>query len=205
MSTSSKKNQKLNRNVKQVSVSDYGKFLTLLNREPNQLRKKLLFTGYLFNQLEKEGVETYLVGGQAVEFYTGGQFETGDIDITVTNREKAETILSRLGFAREGMIWLNQPLNMAVQIVGSYPLTTAKVRSVKAKRFTIRTVGVEDLIVDRLVAAKFWQSNPKLDSEEAAVLLDMYKKDIDMDYLRKKASEQKVEDYLKLIEKTSIA
>jgi hypothetical protein len=188
---------------KLTSASISQSLFRILKEEPDQFSRKLLFIGYLFDQLRRRGVEAYLVGGEAVELYTAGQFETGDVDITVTSREKAERILSRMGFSREGMIWLNEDLAIAVQIVASHPTRTEKVRSIKAKGFTIRMAGVEDLIVDRLVAAKYWRSNPKLDSEQASVLMNLYRNDIDREYLKKRASEENVEDYLQQIPEMS--
>ena len=90
-----------------------------VKKEPNELKKKMLLVGYLSDELSKRGAFLSLVGGQAVETYTAGQFTTGDIDITTTDQEATERLLTRLGFKREGMIWLNEKLAIAVHIVGS--------------------------------------------------------------------------------------
>jgi len=55
-------------------------------------------------------------------------------------------------------------------------------------------VGVEDLIVDRLVAAKFW--NSQVDLEQAKALWKGFRKQIVLQYLRKRARDEKVEDVL---------
>lgn len=171
----------------------------MLKDEPNELKKKTLFTAYLFTKLAKQEVDCYLVGGEAVELYTGGQFATGDIDITVTDRPRAEKLLLRLGFVRAGMIWLNEDLKIAVQIVASYPSRTEKIRTVKIGKFTLKVIGVEDLIIDRLVAAKYWRSNPKLDTEQATVLLGAFRNSLDLEYLERRAFEEKVSDFLRQI------
>jgi len=102
-----------------------------VKKEPNELKRKMLLVGYLSDELSKRDAFLFLVGGQAVETYTAGQFTTGDIDITTTDQEATERLLTRLGFRREGMIWLNEKLAIAVHIVGSYPTRTEKVRTVE--------------------------------------------------------------------------
>src|SRR5207249_1571274 len=113
-----------------------------------------------------------------------GQFTTGDIDITTTDRELTEKILRRLGFSKEGMIWLNAKVGIAVHIVGSFPSTSRRARSVNIGPYSIRMVGVEELIVGRLVAAKHWKS--ARDAEQAIVLFKSFEKSIDREYLKKR-------------------
>ena len=160
--------------------------LAKLRKEPNDLRKKMLLLGFLSDELSGKGGFLFLVGGQAVETYTGGQFTTGDVDITTTDREETEKLLGRLGFAREGMVWLNEKLAIAVHIVGSYPTRTERIRTVEVGPYRVRVVGVEELIIDRLRAAKFWKS--KRDSEQAAVLFNGFSERIDLEYLRNRNS-----------------
>lgn len=158
------------------------------------MKKKMLLVGYLADRLSKSGHSLFLVGGQAVETYTAGQFTTGDIDITTTNQAATEEKLSQLGFAREGMVWLNERLGVAVHIVGTHPTGSEKVRTVDVGPYRVRVVGVEDLIIDRLAQAKFWKS--RRDAEQAIVLFNGFRKSIDLEYLRNRAREEKVEDIL---------
>ncbi len=168
--------------------------LPQLKKEQNPLKRKMLLLGYITDRLEKRGKSIYLVGGQAVETYTAGQFTTGDIDITTTDREATEAILEQMGFKKESMIWLSEPLGIAVHIVGDAPRKTEMTRSVEVGPYTVRIVGVEDLIVDRLAAAKFWRS--QRDMEQAKVLLESHKDQINSEYLRRRAREENVEDVL---------
>ena len=177
--------------------------LVELKKEKNDLKKKMLLLGFLSDELSKSAAFLFLVGGQAVETYTAGQFTTGDVDVTTTHREATESLLRRLGFKKEGMVWLNEKLAIAVHIVGSYPSRTEKVRSLEVGAYTVRIVGVEELIIDRLKAAKFWKSGR--DSEQAAVLFDGFRKSIDVDYLVRRASEEKVDDILRKIRRASHA
>ena len=156
-----------------------------LRKEPNELKRKMLLLGFLSDELSRRGGFLFLVGGQAVETYTAGLFTTGDVDVTTTDREATESLLKRLGFEREGMVWLSEKLGIAVHIVGSYPTRTEKVRTVEVGPYRVRIIGVEELIVDRLRAAKFWKS--ERDSEQAAALLYGFRARIDMEYLEKRA------------------
>jgi hypothetical protein len=168
--------------------------ISQVKREPNDLKGKLLLVGYISEVLSRRGKALFLVGGQAVETYTAGQFTTGDIDITTTDKELTEKILVRLGFEREGMIWLNAGISIAVHIVGSYRSKSEMARSVKVGPYTISVAGVEDLIVDRLVAAKHWKS--ARDAEQATAMFRSFEESIDTQYLKKRAKEESVDDIL---------
>ena len=172
-------------------------FISKLRKEPNQLRKKMLLLGYVTSQLEKKKQSIFLVGGQAVETYTAGQFLTGDIDVTTSDSATTQKILKSLGFEEIGMIWLNKPLGIAFHIVGHF--APERPRTIRIGPYKARIVGVEELILDRLSAAKFW--NIPADYERAKVLYDNFEKQIDKDYLRKIAK-KKVDDLLLRITET---
>jgi hypothetical protein len=183
------------------TVSGYARFRSAqsvvprLRKEPDELARKMLLIGYLTERLEREKPESvYVVGGQAVETYTAGQFRTGDIDIVTPDSKAAEEILQQIGFEREGMIWLSKALGLAVHIVGLSPTNSEKARIIHAGPYQVRIVGVEDLIIDRLAAAKF--SKSQVDFEQAKVLRESFRKQIDLQYLRKRAREEEVEDVL---------
>ena len=167
-------------------------FISRLRKEPNQLRKKMLLLGYVTSQLEKKKQSIFLVGGQAVETYTAGQFPTGDIDVTTSDSATTQKVLKSLGFEEIGMIWLNKPLGIAFHIVGYFP--PERSRTIRMGPYKARIVAVEELILDRLSAAKFW--NIPADYEKAKVLYDNFEKQIDKDYLRETAKKKKVDDLL---------
>jgi hypothetical protein len=175
-------------------------FISRLRKEPNELRKKMLLLGYITSKLEKKKQSIFLVGGQAVETYTAGQFPTGDIDVTTSDSATTQKVLKGLGFEEIGMIWLNKQLGIAFHIVGYF--APERPRTISIGPYKARIVGVEELVLDRLSAAKFW--NIPADYEKAKVLYDNFKKQIDMDYLRKMAKEKNVEDsLLRIIETPS--
>lgn len=155
----------------------------------------MLLLGYITGRLEKKSQTVFLVGGQAVETYTAGQFTTGDIDITTTDKKATEELLARLGFERAGMVWLNVRLGIAIHIVGLFPSEgIEKTRTIYAGPYPVRVISVENLIVDRLAAAKFWKSQPDL--EQAQVLYTTFKRTLDERYLKEKAKKRGVSDWL---------
>ncbi len=170
-------------------------FLSQLKKEQNPLKMKMLLLGYVTDRLEKKAQHVVLVGGQAVETYTGGQFLTGDVDITTTDPKTTEEILTSLGFKKESMIWLNKQLGVAIQIVG-HILTGSfeKTHTIQTGPYNMKVIGVEDLIIDRLTRAKFWKSPGDL--EKAKVLCANFKKQIDEGYLKETAKKRDVEDFL---------
>jgi len=166
-----------------------------LRKEQNSLTQKMLLLGYITYRLEKEKQHVYLVGGQAVETYTAGQFTTGDIDITTTDSKVTEKVLTSLGFEQIGMIWLNKQLGVAVQIVGLFPNANLdKALTIEAGPYKVNVIGVEDLIVDRLAHVKFFKVAG--DMEKAKVLYAIFKRQIDKKYLRDTAKKRGVEDTL---------
>ncbi len=167
-------------------------FVAKVRKEPNELRRKMLLLGYVSSQLEKKKQSMFLVGGQAVETYTAGQFPTGDIDVTTSDSTTTQKVLKSLGFEEIGMIWLNKKLGIAFHIVGYF--APEKPGTIRVGPYEVRIVGVEELILDRLSAAKFW--NIPADYEKAKVLYDNFKKQIRLDYLREAAKKKKVEDLL---------
>ncbi len=169
--------------------------ISQLRKEQNPLKQKMLLLGYVTYRLEKEKQRVYLVGGQAVETYTAGQFTTGDIDITTTDSKATEKVLASLGFEQIGMIWLNKQLGVAVQIVGLFPNANLdKALTIEVGPYKVNVIGVEDLMVDRLAHVKFFKVAG--DMEKAKVLYAIFKKQIDEKYLRETAKKRGVEDTL---------
>lgn len=159
------------------------------------MNQKMLLLGYITYRLEKAKQHVFLVGGQAVETYTAGQFTTGDMDITTTDSKTTERVLASLGFDRIGMIWLNKQLGVAVHIVALFPNASLdKARTVEVGPYKVNVVGVEDLIVDRLAHVKFFKVSG--DIEKAKVLYRNFKRQIDEKYLKETAKKRGVEDIL---------
>ena len=173
-----------------------------LKQEKDRFKRRMLFVGFFTEKLRDEGVDAILVGGEAIELYTGGQFVTADIDLAVSNKTITEKLLNALGFARESGIWFNRDLNIIVQVIDEpYSGDISKVRRFKIKEFELKIASPEDLIINRLYSAKIWKSNPQRDLEQAATLLRIFAESIDYDYLNALAKRNDVEDVLATIRK----
>ena len=187
--------------MKRPNLPPPREFLSRLTREPNELRKKMLLLGYLSARLKRRRASVFLVGGQAVEVYTGGAFTTGDIDISTTDTRSTEALLSKLGFSKEGMVWVSTRLGLAVHLVASYPGRTLRTRIIEVDDYAVSVVGVEDLVVDRLAAAKFWKS--ERDAEQAKALLGVFRDSIDYKYLEQLAKGEMVFNLLMSAKRTA--
>lgn len=171
-----------------------------LMKEENSLKRRLLLAGYLTKLLEEAGGKVYVVGGFAVEVYTAGQFTTGDLDIVASDREKFCEAVKWLRFRPVGRVWMSEELGIAVDLV-SRDLSGSqdRTRTFEISSLKVNLIGIEDLAVKSLAAAKFGGS-PR-DLERAYVLLKVHRKRVDWEYLRRKAAAEKVDDLLGQIRK----
>jgi|SRR6056297_687419 len=178
---------------------DFKKNLELLNQIDNPSWKRILFSGLLSQSVIEKGYPApIIVGGEAVEIYTNGQYTTGDIDIK-GNLSCIAEILEHAGFHRNHGVFYHSELDLAIDWLGGNleQGEEAENRAINIKvreKLYIRVISVEDLIVDRLCAAKFWADK---ESEQWAKILWEVKSDLDMGYLLKRASEEDVEDITK--------
>jgi hypothetical protein len=159
----------------------------------------MLFIAILTEKLNSNGADVILVGGQAIDFYTGGVFATSDIDLIVSNRSMAENLLNKFGFEKKANgLWLDRDLNIVVQLISnSYTGDPGKVRKFRVRDLELKVAAPEDLIRNRLYSLKFWQSNPQRDLEESVALLKLFSESLDNAYLDKIAKENDIEDALK--------
>jgi predicted nucleotidyltransferase len=173
----------------------YKKQINEVRREPDDLKRKLKLLALLTEILEPEGFAPVLVGGTALEFYTFGGYATADVDIVVPSKERVAEVLAEIGFSLEGRHWYSEEMDVAVEIPDN-TLTGSleKTVSVSIGGRKIRIIGPEDLIVDRLSAAKFWKVQSDLDW--AVSLLLLHRDKIDRQYLEKAAVQEGVGDIL---------
>jgi hypothetical protein len=156
-----------------------------------------------FDLAEKRGApRPIVVGGSAVEFYTGGEITSGDFDLVAVDEDIIGEALLDVGFRRED--------RRGVQLGGFYhPDLLIGVEFVTGPLFDGRTdmnrlrlVVVdeeqnariilpppEDVIADRLAQ---YASDPKGrdDMLEQARLLVLLAEDLDLNYLRRRAVEE---------------
>jgi len=169
-----------------------------LKQEQDLFKRRIQFIAFLTEKLKEQGVDTILVGGEAIDLYTAGNFATSDIDLLVTNRAVTEKLLNKFGFGKEvNGLWFNKDLNIVIQVIPEpYSGDPARLRKFRIKDFELRVAAPEDLIANRLYSKKFRESNPQRDSEQAIALLKIFADSIDNTYLNKVAKRDNMEDVL---------
>ena len=172
---------------------DYKKEIeSILNEEIDNFSKKIKIIAVLTSALKENlNLTPVVVGGQAVEFYTGGGYATMDVDIICeASTKKIGEILEKLGFYRENKYWIldSNKLDLAVE-TPSGPLAGAndKLMELEIGQHTAYFIGVEDIIIDRLNAYVHW--NEKWQEEWILGMMVTNYEDIDWKYLKKRSSQ----------------
>jgi len=173
----------------------------LLNIE-DPVKKRAYFVALLSEEIVKKGGRPpIIVGGEALEIYTQGAYTTGDIDLK-TPFKLTEEILEEWDFFKGGRTWVNEKLDIYVDLLGEAleegPEAEKRVEQIEiAQSKIIRVLSIEDLVIDRLNSSKWW--GDKDSRMWVKIMFEICRKigkDIDMDYLKKRASSEDVEDIL---------
>lgn len=117
------------------------------------------------------GQDPILVGGSAVEFYSQGGYSTADIDLVAEGGPGLTEIMKELDFHKFGKDFVNQKLKIYVEFPSPSLKPQENFQKIKVGDKTLSIISVEDLIVDRLNAFKFWGS--AIDGINAMLLLEM--------------------------------
>lgn len=166
----------------------------------DQLERRLRFVALLTTACVARGWQPpVVVGGHALEVYTGGGYATVDIDL-VSMSEPLEDILGEWGFGRSGRHWFDESLGLVVEAPGSRldPGARERVTAVRTRSGTAYVIGVEDLIVDRLSSCV----HRKVDDDcvYAQALLREHFGRLELPYLRRRAAAEGVAERLAMIE-----
>lgn len=172
--------------------------LRALARTPAPERKALLVA--LLNERLPKGKRAVLVGGALVELYTAGAHVTGDVDV-VGEAAAIVPVLRRLGFARDGRVYAHPDLDVVVDVAGLDLRPTEEVVEIEVAGRVVPAVSIEDAIVDRLLAAKFWAS--ATDWEQAVLLHVAHAPRLRQGVLRARAAANDVADRLADLERAA--
>lgn len=140
-----------------------------------------------------------LVGGAAVELYTGGGYATGDLDFVGSVPPSVARRLRKAGFQKSGRHWFHEKAKLFVEFPSSCLENHERVVSFVAGDISVRIISPEDLLIDRLASWKFWNYAP--DGINAALLYRARKKEMDRDRLTAAAEAKGVADALYELEK----
>lgn len=140
-----------------------------LRRAPDALRRRLILAAWLHAGLAAGGGRVAVIGGSALEFYTQGEYATADLDLVTVDRALLGEQLEALGFVRSGRYWVATELNLLVEVpddtlkVGGSPGDWERVTAVEVRGIGVASIiGLEDLVVDRLLAARYWNDEASL-------------------------------------------
>lgn len=130
-----------------------------------------------------EGAVPVVVGGAAVELYTGGAYTTGDIDLVGSVSARAAQKLKEAGFERHGRHWIQESAQIFVEFPGEALDPAEEDTWIEVEGHRIRAISLEDLLVDRLGAWEYWHS--AVDGVNALVLWRQRKEHIDVKRLER--------------------
>ena len=99
-----------------------------------------------------------LVGGAAVELYTGGAYSTSDLDFVGSLSPSAESELESAGFRKIGRHWAHEEARVFLEFPGTQLDEGAGSVDLQIAGCTVRVIAPEALIVDRLSAWQHWSS-----------------------------------------------
>src|SRR4030066_1569438 len=162
--------------------------LEKIRQMESPLKRQLLMAALITNLLEQKGKNAPIViGGCALSYYSREVYFTADIDLAYADREALDAVLKDIGFKKQGRYWVNEKLKIAIEVpslvlVGEdSPVEVVDL----GEGLQCKIIGIEDLIIDRLNACKYWKS--EIDCEMAELLIRRYTREIDWLYLEKKA------------------
>lgn len=172
------------------------KGLETASREKEKGLRGVKIASVIAEAFSEIGIEPILVGGAAVAFYTDGRYVTADIDLIAPSGKDVDTVMKGLGFSRLGKDFINERLKIYIEFPSSTLGPTERYNRVKLKNVGVRVISLEDLVVDRLCAFKFWRSS--VDGLNALMLLECGR--VDRERVERRAREEDAIDALDHIE-----
>lgn len=141
----------------------------------------------LFDERERERIPI-LVGGSAVELYSGGAYTTGDLDFVGSLSRRVEGELVRAGFARTGRHWVHEEGRVFIEMPAAALTEGEQVVQVDFGAHSVLTISPEDALLDRLAAWKHWESGA--DGVAGFLLYRTTRKELDHQRLERLAEER---------------
>lgn len=128
-----------------------------------------------------------LVGGAAVELYTGGAYATGDLDFVGEVPSKVASSLRAAGFRKDGRHWVCEAHQIFIEFPASLLSADEERALIKVGRVDITTIRPEDVLLDRLRSLVFWKHWP--DGVNAFLVAWAQRRALDQAYAEKRARE----------------
>ncbi len=178
-------------------IDDLKKKLIQAAQIKQPYKRSVLITAVIAKALQEIGQDPILVGGTAVEFYTQGGYSTADIDMLSEGGPELAHRMIELGFKKLGKDFIHEKLKIYIEFPGRSLGMMERFRLVNVEEMEFKIISVEDLIVDRLAAFKFWKS--AIDGINVLLLLEM--DDLDETHLEQRAQTERVLDALEALKK----
>jgi predicted nucleotidyltransferase len=170
----------------------------------DKLERQIYVAAVISSAFEKKAIQTVLVGGAVVEYYTAGGYTTADIDMILPPLEKQEieTVMKEIGFERfeDYRHWLHPDIPIPVEFppgplqIGH--LIIQEVNEIDVEKIKLKILKVEDILLDRLIMAQEWK---ELQAQiQAEMLMYAHYTEIDWPYVHQKSSQLGI---LKLFQK----
>ena len=121
-----------------------------------------------------------------MELYTGGAYRTGDLDFVGIVTKDVTEKLEQAGFERQGRHWIHQRYRLLIETPDRNLDSGNTVATIRLGSTSVVVLGLEELIVDRLAAWQFWQS--EIDGYNAWRLWSSGEQRIDLTRLRSLAA-----------------
>jgi predicted nucleotidyltransferase len=160
----------------------------------DKLEKQIYLAAAISSAFEKKGIQSVLVGGAVVEYYTAGEYTTVDIDMILPPLEKREieNVMEGLGFERfeDYRHWLHPHIPIPVEFppgplqIGH--LLVQEVNEIEIEKVKLKILKVEDILLDRLIMAQEWKD---LQAQvQAEMLMYAHYSEIDWSYVHQKST-----------------
>jgi hypothetical protein len=147
-----------------------------LRAEKSPSERLKLFASLL---AEESGANFTVVGGSAIELYTGGDYVSGDIDIVTEHKRPITEVLKEWKFKDEGKLWTRAELELFVDVMEKDYSGNKRLRR-DFGRFLV--AAPEDLIANRLREARFW-NEPEAFAQSRTLLNYVGKEGLDWEYM----------------------
>jgi hypothetical protein len=155
--------------------------------KPPGSRRTAALAAWVQSLYASEAEMPVLVGGAAVELYTGGAYVTGDLDFVGQVPPEVAVALEAAGFQKRGRHWVHE----GCQIFLEFPSFSLESGAEKAilivGRQRILTLRIEDILLDRLRSLVVWKY--KEDGLNAFRLAWIHRNSINWELLNLKADD----------------
>lgn len=170
--------------------------LTSASKEKDKALRGIKIASVISEALKVIDIEPILVGGSAVAYFTNGAYTTNDIDMVAPTTSELKETMKSLGFKKLGKDFINKSLGIYIEFPSESLGPTEEYSKLKLNEVEINIISIEDLIIDRLAAFKFWKSG--IDGVNALIMLEQGL--ADRQRLEDRAREEDVLDALDHVE-----